>query len=467
MPRMEECLTPFCRKMRGENLPEIAIKTFNHYYKQLAEGRTGLIPETDILPIDTLADVESMAPKGSAELGRQNIHKTVIIKLNGGLGTGMGMKKAKSLLKVKNGFTFLDIIVRQARSLSVPVPVIFMNSFSTQMDTLEALKAYPHMGGGHVPLDFLQHKIPKVVASDLSPVDCPDNPELEWCPPGHGDIYSSLLTSGVLDKLLQAGYEYAFVSNSDNLGAALDPCLLGYFVKSGISFMMEVADRTKADRKGGHLSQLKSGRFVLREIAQTPEADMTSFQDVQRHKYFNTNNIWVHLPSLNDIMDRKKGILGLPMIRNLKTLDPRDPESTPVFQLETAMGAAISVFDAAGAIRVPRTRFMPVKNTNDLLAIRSNRFILNDNFQLVANPKRKQNQILIDLDPTYYKFIDHFENRFPFDVPSLLDCESLKVNGDVRFGSGITLKGEVTFCNDNGDTYDMGNRRMIQGTLRV
>jgi UTP--glucose-1-phosphate uridylyltransferase len=315
--------------------------------------------------------------------------------------------------------------------------------------------------------DFLQHKIPKVAASDLSPVDCPYNPELEWCPPGHGDIYSSLLTSGMLEKLLQAGHEYAFVSNSDNLGAALEPCLLGYFVQNGLSFMMEVADRTKADKKGGHLAQLKSGRLVLREIAQTPESDMTAFQDIQRHKYFNTNNIWLHLPSLKDVLDRGKGILGLPMIRNSKTLDPRDRESIPVYQLETAMGAAISVFDRAGAIRVPRTRFMPVKNTNDLLAIRSDRYILNEKFQLIPNPKRKPNPILIDLDPAYYKFIDRFESRFPSGVPSLLDCESLRVNGDVRFGSDITLKGEVTCCNDNRDTYEMGNRRTIQGMLRI
>jgi UTP--glucose-1-phosphate uridylyltransferase len=126
-------------------------------------------------------------------------------------------------------------------------------------------------------------------------------------------------------------------------------------------------------------------------------------------------------------MKKKNGVLALPMICNRKTLDPRDPESAPVVQLETAMGAAIAVFDAAEAIRVPRIRFTPVKNTGDLLAVQSDRYLLNDKFQLVPNPKRKMDSIPIDLDPAYYRFIDRFENHFPFGVPSLVDCESLTI----------------------------------------
>ena len=129
------------------------------------------------------------------------------------------------------------------------------------------------------------------------------------------------------------------------------------------------------------------------------------------------------------------------MIRNRKTIDPRDLESAPEYQLMTAMGAAIAVFDTADAIRVPRTRFTPVKNTNDLLAVQSDRYLLNDKFQVVPNPKRKTDSIRIDLDPGYYCFIDRFENHFPFGAPSLVDCESLKIEGDVRFGSQVTLKG--------------------------
>ena len=457
----------FYRKMKAARLPDIAIENFKHYYHRLAGGETGMVPETDIDPVETLVDIEAQSREELAKTGEDIIHKTVIIKLNGGLGTSMGMQKAKCLLRVKDDYSFLDIIVRQARHLNPPVPVIFMNSFSTQADTLKALTAYPELENENIPLDFLQHKIPKVDAGSLRPVEYKKSLDLDWCPPGHGDIYPALLTSGMLDRLLGQECEYAFISNSDNLGAVMDPCLLGYFANTGSPFMMEVADRTEADKKGGHLARLKSGRYVLREIAQTPEADMNAFQDIHRHKYFNTNNIWIHLPSLKALMKKKNGVMGLPLICNRKTLDPRDPESAPVVQLETAMGAAITVFDAAEAIRVPRRRFTPVKNTGDLLAVQSDRYLLNDKFQLVPNPKRKIDSIQIDLDPAYYRFIDRFKNHFPFGVPSLVDCESLTIRGDVRFGSHIKLKGVVALSNTGRESFEIEDRQRIHGALRV
>ena len=467
MVESDKRFRPFVRKMKAERLPDIVIKNFKFYYDRLAGGETGLISETEILPVGALADIQTQPKDELARIGVEKIDKAVIIKLNGGLGTSMGMQKAKSLLKVKDGYSFLDIIVRQARYFNRPVPVIFMNSFSTQRDTLEALKSYPELKEKNLPLDFVQHKIPKVDAGSLRPAEQKKNRDLDWCPPGHGDIYPALLTSGMLDRLLSNGYDYAFISNSDNLGAVLDAGLLGYFVKTGSPFMMEVADRTAADKKGGHLAQLKSGRYVLRELAQTPDADMDAFQDIQRHKYFNTNNIWIHLPSLKALLKKKNGVLGLPMICNRKTLDPRDSESTPVYQLETAMGAAIAVFDAAAAVRVPRSRFTPVKNTNDLLAVKSDRYLLNDKFQLVPNPKRKMDAIRIDLDPAYYRFIDRFENHFPFGAPSLVDCESLKIEGDVRFGSQVKLKGWVALSNTGRESFEIEDRQRIQGELRI
>lgn len=466
MSLLDKKFEPFLKKMKAEDLPEIVINNFKYYYKRLIEGQTGLIPEKEIVPLGTLADIETLSPEELTEIGGEKIRQTVIIKLNGGLGTSMGMERAKSLLEVKKSFSFLDIIVRQTQNLCVPTPVIFMNSFSTRNDTLEALKAYRELGDG-IPLDFLQHKIPKIDERDLEPVEYPENPKLEWCPPGHGDIYPALLTSGMLDRLLEAGYDYAFVSNADNLGAVLEPLILGYFVQNDFSFMIDAADRTGGDKKGGHLAQLKSGRYVLREIAQCPQEDLGAFQDVRRHKYFNTNNIWIDLPALKNIMDKRKGVLGLPMIRNHKTVDPRNPESTPVYHLETAMGAAISVFDGAGAIRVPRTRFSPVKTTDHLLALPSDCYVLNDKFQVVPNPERRLGQILIDLDPRYYGLIDNFERRFPFGAPSLVHCESFRVKGDFKFGRGVTLEGCVTLFNDHDETFQIEDGRKIQGHLRV
>jgi UTP--glucose-1-phosphate uridylyltransferase len=463
---------PFLQKMTAENLPAIAIKNFQQHYKNLIKEKTGLIPEASIRPVQTLFDIASVTDRKQQEMtktGRNHMSKTVNIKLNGGLGTSMGLNRPKSLIKVKSQLSFLDIAVLQSRHLNPVVPLIFMNSFSTRPDTLDALTAYPWLTKRSLDVDFIQHKVPKVDATLLEPARHPENKVLEWCPPGHGDVYAALVSSGMLDQLLKKGYEYAFVSNIDNLGAVIDPAILGYFIENNFSFMMETADRTANDKKGGHLAQLKSGRYVLREIAQCPQnnKEMQAFQDIQKHRYFNTNNLWIQLPALQRIIAQKKGVMPLPLIWNPKTVDPRDPDSLPVYQLETAMGSAISVFDRAGAIRVPRTRFIPVKDTNDLLAVRSDRYILTDQFQIIPNPEQKTDDIHIDLDRAYYKSIDDFETRFSAGVPSLKNCNCLTVHGDFTFGKNLIFTKDTMLINTTGDRFNINDHQRFFGGSAV
>jgi UTP--glucose-1-phosphate uridylyltransferase len=120
-----------------------------------------------------------------------------------------------------------------------------------------------------------------------------------------------------------------------------------------------------------------------------------------------------------------------------------------VYQLETAMGAAISVFDNATAIRVPRDRFAPVKKCQDLLALWSDAYVLTEEYQVVRNPKQSLGPPLLQLDSKYYKRIDQLKARFPHGAPSLLACRSLKVQGDVVFGKHIVIKGESAIANDS------------------
>jgi UTP--glucose-1-phosphate uridylyltransferase len=431
--------------MRDEGLPDVAIDTFAHYYERMAAGESGTIRESEIEPVGDLPDAEQLPDGGEAT--RAALEHAAVIKLNGGLGTSMGMTRAKSLLDAKNGLTFLDIIVRQVlelrRRFEVGLPLVLMNSFHTRADTLAALERYPELKVGDLPLDFLQGKVPKIRADDLQPVSWPADPELEWAPPGHGDIYTSLVTSGMLDTLLEHGYEYAFVSNSDNLGAVLEPRILTWFAGEQLPFVMEVAARTGADRKGGHIARLRGDGLVLRETAQTSDEDLAALQDVGRHRYFNTNNLWVNLRVLRDVLRERGNVLGLPMIVNRKTVDPADPSSPEVLQLETAMGAAISVFDGAQAVRVTRRRFAPVKTTNDLLVVRSDAYVLTPEYHVELAPERGDRPPLVDLDSTYYKLLHDFEPRFPAGPPSLVRSESLTVRGDVTFGSGVVVRGSV------------------------
>jgi UTP--glucose-1-phosphate uridylyltransferase len=370
-----------------------------------------------------------------------------VLKLNGGLGTSMGMTHAKSLIEAKDGLSFLDVLARQVLGLrrrsGARIPLVLMNSFYTHEESIEALARHEGLESD-VPPDFVQHKEPKIRVDDLMPVEWPDDPSLEWCPPGHGDLYTALLTSGMLDALLEHGCRYAFVSNSDNLGAVLDERILAWVAGEAIPFAMEVTDRTEADRKGGHLARLRGDGYVLRETAQTPEEDLGSLQDITRHRFVNTNNLWVDLRVLAEVLRARAGVLGLPLIVNRKTVDPADKSTPEVFQLETAMGAAIGVFDGALPVRVPRQRFSPVKTTEDLLALRSDAYVLADDTRVELAPSRGGRPPVVDLDDEYYKLLRDFDARFPEGAPSLVECERLAVEGDATFGRGVVVRGAVT-----------------------
>jgi UTP--glucose-1-phosphate uridylyltransferase len=271
----------------------------------------------------------------------------------------------------------------------------------------------------------------------------------------------------MLQRLLDEGVLYAFISNSDNLGANMDAALLGYFAENSFPFMMEVAEKTAADVKGGHLARLTNGRLILREIAQCPQEETDAFMDFERYRFFNTNNIWINLEFLNELIGREKAIY-LPMILNPKNLDPRDKTSPDVFQIETAMGAAISLFDAAAAVRVPRSRFFPVKMCSDLLAVRSDCFVFDSRGSLVVSPERQKGRsdtVAVDLDPTYYAKIDLFDARFKSGTPSLVNCETLKIKGDVRFERDVTIAGQVLIKNSRASQAVVEKGTVIEKDL--
>lgn len=438
----DEGLRAGVEKMRSAGVADAAIRAFEHYYRQLEAGETGLVPEDSIEPATGLPDFEELPHDPEAE--REALQKAIVLRLNGGLGTSMGLTGAKSLLEAKDGNSFLDIIARQVLALRAEhdarLPLVLMDSFSTRDDSLAALARHRDLEVG-LPLDFVQNKEPKLRVDSLEPVEWPGDPALEWCPPGHGDLYTALVTSGMLEQLLDQGFEYAFVANSDNLGAVLDPRILGWLRAESVPFAMEVTDRTEADRKGGHLAVRRSdGRLVLRETAQTPDEDLEALQDITRHRYVNTNNLWVDLRALREAVT--DGFLKLPMIRNEKTVDPSDKSSPAVYQLETAMGAAIEVFEGARALRVPRTRFAPVKTTDDLLALRSDAYVLTPDARVVLADGRRSAPF-VALDSDHYKLLRDFEERFPAGPPSLVACERFEVEGDVRFGAGVVARGDV------------------------
>ncbi|GAA1176687.1 UTP--glucose-1-phosphate uridylyltransferase [Ornithinimicrobium humiphilum] len=440
--------------MEAAGVSRPAREAFALHYRELESGATGLVREDTIAPLDDpvlLADVEA-TPDEEAEA----LSATAVLKLNGGLGTSMGLAGPKSLLPVRGELTFLDLTVRQVLAArertGAPLPLVLLDSFSTRDATLAHLRRHPDLPVHGIPLDVLQSQEPKLRADDLTPVSWPADPRLEWCPPGHGDLYPTLLSTGLLATLLEAGYRHLFVSNIDNLGAVPDGRVAAWFARSGAGYAAEVCPRTPMDRKGGHLARRRSdGRLVLRDTAQTAPEEMHHFTDETRHPWVHCNNLWFDLERLRGVLVEHDGVLPLPLIRNAKTVDPVDPTSPPVVQVETAMGGAIELFDDAVALGVTRERFRPVKTTNELVLLRSDVYRLDDDSRLVQEPTVAP---VVTLAKQHYGAVADLDARMPHGTPSLRGARTFTVEGDWSFGYDVTVHGEVTLGPEGGRVPD-------------
>ncbi len=442
------------RAMRAEGVSEVAIRVFSDFHEQLQADASGTIPEATVEPLRDVPRIDDEPPGEDAV--RAALDTTVVLKLNGGLGTSMGVQGPKSALEVREGRSFLDVIVEQVLALraryGTRTPLLLMNSFRTREASLGLLARHPGIEVGGLPLDFLQSKEPKLRADTLAPVEWPADPDLEWCPPGHGDVYVALWTTGLLARLREQGYRYLFLSNADNVGATCDGAVPAWMAEHGVPYLAEVCRRTPNDRKGGHLVVRRSdGRLVLRDNAMVEAGDEAAFQDVERHPFFHTNNLWIEVDALYRRLEESDGALGLPIIVNRKTVDPTDPDSTPVVQVESAMGAAVELFEGARAVEVDRSRFRPVKTTNELLLVRSDIYRLTDDGLVESTIDHPEP--FVDLSRPY-AMLAGFEERFPHGVPSMRECTSLRVEGDVTFGAGVVCVGDVRVTGGHGAIPD-------------
>ena len=457
---MTDAFERTAEKMKAHGLSETAIAQFEHLYDvwQHEDGTTW-IREEDIEPVQDIPNFAQIYETINHDKAVDAFAKTAFLKLNGGLGTSMGLDCAKSLLPVRRHkakqMRFIDIIlgkVETARNrLGVELPLTFMNSFRTSADTMKVLNRDKRFHQDDIPMEIIQHVEPKIDLSTGEPVSFPSNPDLEWCPPGHGDLYSTLWESGLLDILESHGFKYLFISNSDNLGARPSRTLAQHFENTDAPFMIEVSKRTEADRKGGHIVRDKvTGRLMLREMTQVAPEDAAEAKNIDKHPYFNTNNIWVRIDSLREKLAQSNGVLPLPVIRNYKTVDPTDASTTEVIQLETAMGAAVSLFNGAICVEVDRMRFLPVKTTDDLFIMRSDRFHLTDQYEMEDGNYIFPN---VQLDTRFYKNIHDFDDRFPYGVPSLAAAASVTVEGDWTFGRDVNFYGEATLHDEGRPSY--------------
>lgn len=403
-----------------------------------------------VVPYDTLAPT-SDDPEEVKEL----LDKLVVLKLNGGLGTTMGCTGPKSVIEVRDGLTFLDLIVIQIENLNSKygcnVPLLLMNSFNTHDDTLKIVEKYSN---SNVDIQtFNQSQYPRLVVEDFTPLPSKGLTGKDgWYPPGHGDVFPSLKNSGKLDALLSKGKEYVFIANSDNLGAIVDLKILSHLIKNKNEYCMEVTPKTLADVKGGTLISYEE-RVQLLEIAQVPDEHVNEFKSIEKFKIFNTNNLWVNLNAIKRLVESDE--LKMEIIPN-----PKEVDGIKVLQLETAAGAAIRFFDNAIGINVPRSRFLPVKATSDLLLVQSDLYTLEDGFIIRNKARTNPANPSIELGPEFKK-VGNFLSRFK-SIPSIVDLDSLKVSGDVWFGAGIVLKGKVSITAKPGVKLEIPDAAVLE-----
>nr|AEH27528.1 putative UDP-D-glucose pyrophosphorylase [Amorphophallus konjac] len=197
--------------------------------------------EEVVVPYDSLAPAPEDFPST-----KKLLDKLVVLKLNGGLGTTMGCTGPKSVIEVRNGLTFLDLIVIQIESLNIKygcnVPLLLMNSFNTHEDTQKIVEKYSN---SKIEIHtFNQSQYPRLVVEDFLPLPSKGKTEKDgWYPPGHGDVFPSLMNSGKLEAMLSQGKEYVFIANSDNLGAVVDLKIINHLIHNQNEYCMEVTPK--------------------------------------------------------------------------------------------------------------------------------------------------------------------------------------------------------------------------------
>lgn len=390
-----------------------------------------------------------------------NLDKLAVLKLNGGLGTSMGCVGPKSVIEVRDGKSFLDLMVRQIeylnRTYGANVPFVLMNSFNTDEDTDTIIEKY---NGNNIDIKmFNQSRYPRINKDTLLPVpESYDDEGNAWYPPGHGDLFEAIARTGVLDTLLSQGKEILFVSNGDNLGATVDFNILNYMLETGSEYIMELTDKTRADVKGGTLINY-NGRVQLLELAQVPKEHVEEFKSIKKFKYFNTNNIWVNLKAMKRLVD--EDALKMEIIPNPKAIKMGKVEQN-VLQLETAIGASIRYFKGARGVNVPRSRFLPVKTCSDLLLVKSDLYSLVHG-SLQMDKGRFGGAPLIKLG-SHFKKVSDFQKHIPH-MPKILELDHLTITGNVFIGRDVELKGTVIIVCEEGKKIQIPNGSVLENVV--
>lgn len=374
-----------------------------------------------VVPYESLASIS----EDIAET-KMLLDKLVVVKFNGALGTNMGFSGPKSAIEVKNNLTPLDLMVDQVESLNSKygcnVPLLLMDTAETHDHVQKVLEKYSNS---------------KVDIHSLSLSQQPHEKSFEghsrkdklYPSSDHSVVFLSLMKSGTLDLLLVQGKEYALVVDSDNVAAVADPKIFNHLIQNQIEYCMEVAPVPSIDLRNS-LINLRPGKFQLVDITQNPTK-----QSGGKFKFINTRSMWVNLRAIKRLIDTDEL-----KIENFSS--SKEVNDDQIISRGTGADSAIQFFDHTIGINVAQSRYLPVNSTSDLLLLQSDLYTADEGI-LVQNPARDNPaNPSIELGPEFEK-VNDFQSRFK-SIPSIINLDSLKVEGDVWFGAGITLKGKVS-----------------------
>ena len=218
---------------------------------------------------------------------------------------------------------------------------------------------------------MVQSQEPRLLQSDLSPVGGRTTRRSNGAP-GHGDLYPTLLDSGILDQLIEAGFRYASVSNSDNLGCGPRPPSRVGLPAVARRMPQRSPPARRWTSKGWPIVRRRAdGRLILRETAQTAPEEMQFFTDAARHPHARHQQPLVRPGRAQGQADRDRRRVWPSPHPQCEGRRSGRSDLTGGLPARVRHGAAIEVFDGARVIVVPRDRFIPVKTTNELALLRS------------------------------------------------------------------------------------------------
>ncbi|XP_049368854.1 UTP--glucose-1-phosphate uridylyltransferase-like [Solanum verrucosum] len=328
---------------------------------------------------------------------KQLLDKLVVLKFNGNLGSDMGFSGPKSALEVCNGLTCLDLVVNHIESINSKygcnIPLLMMNTPSTHDGIMKVLEKHPNKNI-HT---FTQSQRQQENIEDMSESWTlnKSSAQEKLYPSNLLEVFLSLNSSGKLEPLISQGKEYFLLLQSENVAEVVDPKILNHLIKNSIEHCVEVMPTTSGTEETSLPPQ--EGRIQSKEHVKS------------------INTMWMSMSCVERLLQRND--LGF---------------------------TSSKFFDRAFAIDTPWSRYLPVERTSDLLILQSDLYTSVEG-TLVRNAARANpKDPSIELGPEFGN-VDDFRSLFK-SIPSIIELDSLKVTGDVWFGTGITLKGKVSIA---------------------